>query len=569
MIAPRLRTLSLLILAAGAVQAQSLKEGLALLPARCNSVEVYPNPARAEQRGSVLEGLSTKPGSFTGLKSKLGLAPSELEAGVLLVGELEQQGAKKPENAEKLPTAFLAALPAAKAEALLAKLHAKKGQGSWTYHLGGAKGELRYAAARPGFVLVSDKAWALDEAMAARENLAAELDAPLESWLMGHDAAFLVGGRELRKSLADMAESDPKKASTLPKAFRDHFKDLGAKAKASIIHAALGLDFPEGGALRFSGRAFYRPGSPLAQDAAASAPLGMHPLTGLPQDAYALALGGQWPSLFNLFGSDPELAFLAFGEKTLPEDAKARCLAAMKASQDQIESMACLLEPGSKSEDPLLHKTVMLYRVKDAAAYEQAAEAVAAAQGELAKAAGMEPFTTFTRDILPGQPSYSSSIDLGRMGAAPGQARMFMSMLFGGTDLKMSSAQLDGHTWLTVFGGAEDLKWALLRTKQGAGLPEDPLQKRADQLLPPVSRFSLYLSPKGLRDLAQVAMAAFGRGQALPEVKAVPPAGAVLLLDAGGVEVQAAAQPETIAAVKAFFDEMKKSAPAPKEEAAD
>jgi hypothetical protein len=292
----------------------------------------------------------------------------------------------------------------------------------------------------------------------------------------------------------------------------------------------------------------------------------MHPLAGLPQDPFALALGGQWPEALNFLSSDPDIAMTAYKGLAVPEELKARYVAAVRAQTEQVQSLAFLLEPPAKAEDPLLQSSLYVLRVKDSKAYRAAVEQVAALQLELAKATDTEAFTTLAKDLLPGTPSFSVTTDLTKM---PGlqlpaaQARMIFGFLLGGSQLKISSAQVDDHTWLSTFGDTDTLKWALVRARQSASLPAGPMLKREDQLLPSASRFSLYLSLKGARDLAQAVMGTLGQSKPLPVVKDLPPLGVAFTLDASGIEFQGAGQPETLSAIKALVDDgSKRFAPA-------
>lgn len=555
--------------------AQSLKPGLSLIPATVDNVEIYPRPVELEAGGKALQSFFKGAPSFIALEPKVGLSPKELGPGVVFVADFP---APKPAPDAKVgqkaaPTPFLAVLPTLRGKGLLRRLKAKEVKGVWSYALpadSGGKAEWRFAILKPGFLVVASDRKALESALGAKETLAGEVDATLENWLLSHDTADLWSAQSTRSGLAGLVAEFDKPRTGAQAAFASaapRIRGLAAKAQASILHVALGIDLPVNGSVRVAARAFYRPGSPLAQDAAALAPLGAHPLANLPQDPFALAFGGQWPEVFAFFASDPDVALAAYKGHPLPEDLKARFIAAMKAQADQVQSMAMLIAPPSKAGESLLHGAVSVLRVKDAAAYQAAQERVTALQAEMAEAAGLQAYTSMEKDVLPGTPSFTLTTDLEK---APGaqdrdpQASMVFGFLFDGTVVRQSYGQLDPHTWLSVFGSGEDLNWALLRAKQADPLPGAPLLKREDELLPPGSRFSLYLDLKGLRDMAQMVVTTMGKGQEqLPVVPHVPPFGLACLCDAGGFEIRGGVQPETMKALHDFFEKMPVLMPQP------
>lgn len=568
------RTFLAFAFAAGAaLSAQSLKPGLSLIPAAADNVEIYPKPLEVESRGKALQNLFKDDSSFIGLESKVGVSLKDLDPGPVFIADLPKPVTDAKDGQEPAPVPFLAVIPSAHGAALLARLKAKKDQGVWSYALpAGAGGEIprRFAIQKPGFLLIASDRKTLAAALGSKQTMADEVDAPTESWLLSHDTAILWSAGSTRTSLSGVV-ADLNKPKTGPEAdlssVTARFKGLAAKAQASITHLAIALDVPANGSVRVAARAFYGAGTPLAQDAAALAPLGIHPLDKLPQDPFFLAFGGQWPEAFNFFASDPDLALAAYKGHPLPEDLKARYGAAAKAQAEQIQSMAMLIAAPSKAGEPLMKGAVSILRVKDAAAYEAAQERMVALQAEVAKAAGTPVFTSMEKDVLAGTPSFTVTVDMDKTPDAekrPPQGAMIFGFLFGGSGMRMSYGQLDDHTWLSVFGSGEDLQWALLRAKQMAPLPEAPLLKREDELLPSGSRFSFYLDLKGVRDGAQMVASAMGRGQEpLPAVPHVPPFGVAFTCDPGGLEVRGGIQPETLAALRNLFAEVSKRMPQP------
>lgn len=565
--------LALTLTAGAALSAQSLKPGLSLIPAAADNVEIYPKPVEVEAKGKALQSLFKDESSFLGLESKVGLSIKDLDAGVAFIADFpEPKSAPGTKTGPKQAlTPFLAVLPSARGEALLAQLKAKKRQGVWSYALppvAGGEVQTRFVAVRPGFLLIASDRTVLDAAQAAKETMAEEVDGPTEAWLLSHDTSDIWSAASTRSTLAEMVAGLNKPRSGQEAALAlvgTRFKGLATKAQASITHLALGLDLPASGSVRIAARAFYGPGTPLAQEASALTPSGIHPLDKLPQDPFFLALGGQWLEVFNFIMADPDIALAAYKEHPLPGDLKVRYSAAMKAQADQIQSMSMLMAPPSKEGEPLMKGAVSILRVKDAAAYEAAQERVTALQAEVAKAAGTPVYAAMEKDVLPGTPSFMLTVDFEKTPDArnrAAQASMMFGFLFGGTEMRASYGQLDAHTWLSVFGSGEDLQWALLRAKQMAPLPQAALVKREDELLPSNSRFSLYLDLKGVRDAAQMVVAAMGRGQGqLPVVPRVPPLGLAFTCDPGGLEIRGGAQPETLTALRDLVAEVSKSMP--------
>ena len=565
----RLHTFFALALAAGALpaSAQSLKPGLSLIPATVEDVVIYRDLPAFEANSRVLGGFL---GSEKGLDalSGAGIESKDLAPGLVFRGEYPSP--KAPKSEPKKAAAFLAVLPVKDAKALMTRLKAKSERGVWTYGVGSAgpsedSGQ-RFAASKGGFLLVSDDRAALSEALAAKQTLAAEVDPASEAWLASHDMSLFVSSQETKTDLANMVKgTESPKAGALASA-RPRLKALALKAEASVTHFALALDVAKDGTARGSFRAFFSPGSPLAADASALPPLGAHPLAGLPADPFALALGGQWPEALNFLAADPDIALAPFRGHEVPDGLKADYLTALKAQSAQTQSMAVLVGPPAKAGEALLGGAVALVRVKDAGAYIDGQAKVTDLQGRLAKAAGMEPFTTFEKGVLPDTPSFSLTADLGRAQGGqtmPPQASMVFGFLFGGTVMHQSAAQLDAHTVISVFGTPDDLKDALARAKKGAFLPDQPMLKREDELLPAASRFSLYLDLKGLRDMAQTLAAALGQGQKpLPEVALVPPFGLAFLCDEGGFEARFGAQADSLKALRDLFADVKRRMPA-------
>ena len=563
----RVRTFLAPALAAGAlsISAQSLKPGLSLIPATVEDVEIYQDPASFEANSRVLSDLLGSESHMSGLPL-VGFGTGDLAQGPVFSAEYPAPIAAK--GKPKPPSRFLAVLQVKDPKPLMARLHAKPNEGIWAYRdQDAAEAPFeRFAASKAGFLLVSNDRATLLEALAAKQVIASEVDSVSEAWLLSHDLSVFVSSQETKSDLADLVKGTQSSKAGALASVHPRLQALALKAQASVTHFALGLDVAKDGTARGAFRAFYAPGSPLAAEAAALPPLGAHPLAGLPADPFALAMGGQWPEALNFLAADPDIALAPFRGHEVPDGLKADYLAALKAQSAQTQSMALLMAP-PKAGDALLGGTVALVRVKDARAYIEGQAKVADLQGQLAKAAGMEPFSTFEKGALPDAPSFSLTVDLGRAQggqAMPPQASMIFGFLFGGTVMRQSAAQLDAHTVVSVFGTPEDLKWALLRAKKGGPLVDSPLLKREDELLPAASRFSLYLDLKGLRDMAQTVAAAFGKGQSpLPEVAPVPPFGMAVLCDAGGFEIRGGAQSESLKALRDLFADVKRRMPAP------
>ncbi|HEU4950626.1 MAG TPA: hypothetical protein VFT46_01680 [Holophagaceae bacterium] len=558
---PSRRLAALVLLAGAPLLSQALKPGLALIPASVETVEIYPRPAEAELRGRAFSARFGDAGPFSGLEGRTGLRPAELSPGAAFLAEYpapEVQGTPA-KQAAPARARYLAVVPAPAPEALLTRLKATRHGEFWTYTLAG---ETRYAVARGGFLLISADRATLQSALAVKETLAKEVDAPLEAWLASHDTDLLWSGRTLRSGL-DGAVADLHKPAAAPDpglAWKIRFRALVEKARASVVHAALGLDLAQDGSVRMSVKAFYRPGSPLAVDAAALAPLGTHPLAGLAEGPFALAMGGQWPDWFSLMGSDPDLAQAAYPAGSLPTGFQVRMAQALQAEQAQVQALSVRVAPPAQAGDPLLKGAVSVLRVSDASAYLAAQDRVVALHTEAAAKSGLAPLLTLQKAILPDVPSYALVTDLTRLQGGQAQAAMVGGFLFGEPRMRQSVAKVDEHTLVSVFGDAEALQRTLQAFKRAGALSAAPGIKRTDTLLPPDSRFTLYLDLKGLRDLAQALASAFGKGGApLPEVPAVAPLGLAFTCDPSGFQLQGAAHPETLAALSDLFAQLRKA----------
>lgn len=559
---PSRRLAALALLAGAPLLSQSLKPGLSLIPAAVETVEIYPRPAEAELRGQSFSARFGNAGPFSGLEGRTGIRPADLSPGAAFMAEFPAQPAADAAGAKAAPppVRYLAVLPAPAPEALLARLKATRHGELWSYRV--AADGTRYAAARAGFLMISADRATLQAALASKDTLAKEVDAPLEAWLASHDTDLLWSGRTLRAGL-EGAVADLHKPAAGPDpalVWKVRFRALVEKAQASVVHAALGLDLAPDGAARLSVKAFYRPGSPLAQDAAALAPLGAHPLSGLPQGAFALALGGQWPDWFSLMGSDPDLAQSAYPAASLPTGFQVRMSQALQAEQAQVQALAVRVAPPAQAGDPLLKGAVSVLRVSDAAAYLAAQDQVVALHAEAAAKGGVAPLLTLQKAILPEVTSYALVTDLTRLQGGQAQAAMVGGFLFGEPQMRQSVAKVDAHTLVAVFGDAEALRRTLKELKRAGALDAAAGIKRTDTLLQSGSRFSLYLDLKGLRDLAQGLAAAFGKGGSpLPEVPAVAPLGLAFTCDPSGFQLQGAAHPETLAALSDLFAQLRKA----------
>ena len=558
---PSRRLAALALLAGAPLFSQALRPGLALIPDSVETVEIYPRPAEAEVRGRAFSARFGDAGPFSGLEGRTGIRPADLSPGAAFLAEYPApapQG-KPGSKADPAPTRYLAVVPAPAPEALLARLKATRRGDLWSYQVAG---ETRHAAARGGFLLISSDRATLQAALATKDSLAKEVDAPLESWLASHDTDLLWSGRTLRAGL-DGAVADLHKPAAGPDpalVWKVRFKALVEKAQASVVHAAMGLDLAQDGSVRVAIKAFYRPGSPLAVDAAALAPLGAHPLAGLAQGPFALALGGQWPDWFSLMGSDPDLAQSTYPAASLPTGFQVRMAQALQAEQAQVQALAVRVAPPVQAGDPLLKGAVSVLRVSDARAYLAAQDRIVALHAEAAAKSGLAPLLTLQKAILPDLPSYALVTDLTRLQGGQAQAAMVGGFLFGEPQMRQSVAEVDEHTLVAVFGDGEALRRTLQDLKRTGALSAAAGIKRTDSLLPQDSRFSLYLDLKGLRDLAQALAAAFGKGGTpLPEVPAVAPLGLAFTCDPSGFQLQGAAHPETLAALSELFAQLRKT----------
>jgi len=549
--------------------AQSPSKILDLIPARAEAVAFFPKPKRLESKWSALTGVFGEKGSFLGLKGETGIEPAGPGAIVKVI-------LPKGEGGE----AWAWLVPAAQPRELLRGLKPKALAGGWTWSAPvdttkkAAKVQAAttlHGAAKAGFLVVANSAAALAAVLKPEGSLAAEL-APFAAWMEGHDACLVAtragveqaareGGSNLKDKPAVSAGEPAAAAPKPPKRIQAKLEGWLELAKTSVHHVLAGLDLTEDGGLRFEARALITKGSSLARELESLAPAGAHPLSGLSASGFALALGGEWSSLF-----DVQAAVFEDLDRAgkVQEATKARLQKALEAQNRQIRSWGMALA-APRAGQPMLSGFTALVRVADSRTYLAAAEEAAKAQGALFDELGMAGAVTFTKDSVAGIPSCTVSTRIAGKPEDPSTAQISqgLAMAFGGDAILASTAALDEQRMLVVLGGPEQLK---ARVEEARKAP-DRLPASIATVEPDLGsghRFALYLDLRGLRDLAQLAAGMFMGPDArpLPAIPEVPAMGISLSLEPTALELRGSLRGATLRAAAEFFKAVKTLLPA-------
>lgn len=526
---------------------QSLRDLLKSLPASTLSVEVYPRPSELDRKGLAVGKRFDATGSWVGLKAKTGLDVAKL-TGPLVLGELpgqENQGAQVVLAPMKNPLATLA------------QLNAKAIGKAWTFTVAQPKkGEQTPRRAQPrvwyampkGSVLqLASDLQTLQEIQSGKSSLAPEL-ASLGAILQARDTTLVVTERGAVKWLKTFSEGMEKGIApgapmpgvneanrAMARAMAEGLETWVAKADASVRHLVLSLDISERGDLHIQGNATFKEGSPLHRDFAALPAMPLHPLGALPAGGFAVASGGQWPTSFGSLAQWLIKSMDVPGSPVTPE-LREKWAKASEAVSKPIQSFHYALDAPAKPGDALLSQLMVLMQVENGAAYRDASLEAAQVQGEWMKALGQGMTVTTQKDILPGIPSWTVTMDFAGLAGdkvPPAQLKMFTDLIFGGNAMRFSYGESTPGTVVGVPGGATELENAIRRVKTGPAIAATPSLMLTDRMLPKGSRFAFYLSPKGLRDMAQVLTKSFmGPGApSLPELPEGEPAGFSITLE--------------------------------------
>lgn len=570
----RLLALSVLLaLTAGAAARSQIlaTQVLELIPAQTQIVVCYPDFRRLEAKWSQVAGFFGGERGFLELQGQTGIDPSRLGPGPIFRVSFRTPGAGET-------WAWL--LPAKDPQAVLKGLRPKGAAGLWTWEAPASAPKAQtkpqakvpapahwFGTAKAGYLVVADGQAGLAAFKQPARRRSAEL-APYTAWLARHDVSVVVSRAAVEDAAQSASLSLKRPAGELGPGGKpakpgakviahlqtelDHWVQL---ARTSVHHVLGGIEISEDGGLRFEARALLSPGSPLSRELETLPPVAGHPLKGLAASDFALALGGEWTALF-----DFQAAFMEdLGQAGKLQPATvARLRLALETQNHLVRSMAgTFAAPAPRG--PMMSGLTSLVRVSDSGAYLAALEETSRAQGACFQDLGMPEAIAFTRDVLPGVPSCGVTTRLGPKTQDPASApsQMAMAMLFGGESIQMSMAALDDHRVLAVLGGPD-----LLRARMEA------VQKEPEGLAPSIlavepnlgrePRFALYLDPRGLRDLAQVMVGAFGGapGRELPAMAAVPAAGLTLSLDPSEVNLRGSVKAETLQATATLFKAM-------------
>jgi hypothetical protein len=568
---PRLLAVPVLLtMAAGAAaqtQVKATTHALELIPGQAQVVVYFPDVKNLEAKWSKVVGHFGGKDGFLKLQRQTGIDPSRLGPGPLI--RVSFRGSSAAET-------WVWLLPAKDPQAVLTGLKPKGTGGVWTWEAPAPPPKAhpklqakppaptpRFGTAKGGYLVVADSEADLAAFKKPASTLSAEL-APYSTWMAGHDVSVVITRAAVEEAARSASQSfkrppaEPKDGERPAKPGAKLAARLQAKldrwaelAKTSVHHVLGSLDISTGGGLMFEARALLSPGSPLSRELE-TLPVAGHPLKGLGTSDFALALGGEWTTLF-----DFQSALMEDLDKTgkLQPATLARLQKAMETQSGLTRSMAATFSaPAPRGS--MMSGLTSLIRVSDSQAYLAAMEETSKAQKAFFQDLGMPEAVSFSRDILPGVPScgMTTRLDLKNEDPAAASARMAMTMIFGGDSIQMSMGALDDHRVLAVMGGPELLKVRLeALQKAPEGLAASILAVEPD--LGRDHRFVLYLDPRGMRDLAQVMIGMFGgpTEKQLPAIPEVPAAGFTLSLDPTVVELRGSVRAETLDATATLF----------------
>jgi len=536
------------------LQGQSPLAVLKLVPASAESVELTWRLAESNPRYlKAVTGIGAKDG-LVSLEQLAHIGISDLASGTVATAsfpEADATSAKPGKKAEKKAgNHSVSYFPIKDSKAFLARVHAKRVGNDWQYEWKSESAkERRYLAFRDGYALVSEQKNLLEAALKSGPGLDAEL-ASLNAWMLEQDTVMLASAASTRRGLASLVDESGKGKTRNPLPSQ-LLGELGERARKSIHHVALGLKMPAEGGLVMQARAFFTPGSPMAVEAAAHAPLAGHPLGKLPETPFALALGGEWPQSLNAFNR------MALQGTKLSEDDRKALTALVSKCQDQVQRMAFTFQAPARSGDPFLQGFCGMVDVKDAKAWMEANRSQITWMGE-----HMNGAYVYQADCLPELPSFTLEMDLSALAGdkiPSAQMAMVGGLLFGGSRCRISYGLLDDHTVLTVVGGADALKAFLTKVKDGKLLAARPTIQSVDAQLPKGASLAIYLDPKGFQDLVVSVLNSFAPGKTseIKAIGAVAPLAAVVSMDPAGIQISGLARPESLEAMAQLFASVK------------
>lgn len=540
---------ALWVIAGMSLMAQSPKGLLKLIPAGCEHVELTWTPAASEAAyKATMTGIDSQP-DMIGLAGKTHLSVKDLAPGPVAIAVWGTPEAKEGEAVA--PAGEVVVVPVKDARAFAQKLHAKPAGALQTYTWGApGDAKVRYFAIRGDFALISASKTLLEDTLKQQGGLEAEFE-PLMPWISHRDTVMVVTASGTARAMAKMEASLHSEASPNPaQAFiGQELQGWATKAKASVHHLAMALDFPASGVVRLSGRAFFSPVSALAKEAALS-PVPAKPLLGvMPEGTYAMAMGGRYPEALNVFEQ------IGLQDPSLTEAQRAEMKAMMEKSHGLVDTFTFRMDTPAEGL-PLFSGISTFMRVKNLEAWLAATKA----QGDAAVARLGEAMSV-EYGQLDGRPTITTRVDLAAITkgkVAPEQAGMFSALLFGGR-MVTTQAAVDDHNIVMVFGDKDLARKAMTQVKQG---PAFTGLGALETHLPEGARFGIYFQPKGIQSLIQRITSTLGMpNRAASSVPDVPPMGGVFTMDESGLQFTGVAKAETVMAFKQVFDGLGASKP--------
>jgi len=538
---------------ATALVAQSPTAVLKLVPASADSVELTWRLADANERYlKATEVLHTKEGLVNLQSDHLELA--DLAPGTVAEVHFANpaptpKSAPKADPERKEPKWIVLLVPVKNTKALAKRLQAKSSGAVLHYKWKSEDGtQERWLGFRDGYAAVAERKELLEQVLKPGSSLESEL-APITPWLLEHDSVIVASEKAVQRVAKGLAEEAKKPADTGSSTmmFSSLLKGLGEKIETSVHHAAAALDLPKDGSLRLTARAFFKAGSPLAVEAASQPALSGHPLGHLPQGAYAMAMGGQWPLSLRFF---QKMTRQMPGLKPEDQETLAKLAAQVEA---QVLQTSFRFQAPAQAGDPLMQGASGVSELKDGKAWLEAAKRQQAWMQE-----HLGETFSYQEGVLPDLPSLTVSIDLRKLGGQVSAMQMAMigGMLFGGNRMQISYALVDEHTLAYTFGERDALKRLVDQVRENKLLASAKGIQGVDSLLPKDGRFVLYLDPRGVQALASAVANSFagpGKGISLPELAETLPLAGALSMDPTGIQFSGSARPESLEAMGQVF----------------
>lgn len=495
----------------------------------------------------------------------LGIGKGIALDGTALVAVVPGEG-NDPQNA-----APLVYLPVKNYKAFLEGVGAKGGEGVEEVTL--KNGKTLLVGKAGSFAVLTEPKYgsALKKALKGARGGAAL--APVQTWLTEVNAAAVLtpaGVKLLAAAARKGLEQAKEKAGELPPeaqflaGWLKGLDQLSDQVGAEVTHLAVGVRADQAENIDLSFRALFAKGSNLAK-AGAQAKKISQPLAGLPDQPFAVALGGAFSEQAMSALSSIGMQAMKSVYKDVPPEKLKEIETLSRASAKGLRGMAFALGVG-KEKEPLFQNLYAVIRVEDSAAYLTNAEKSAAAMTELYKnfkLPGLDA-TSYQakRTKIDGKPALVVTAKLGGGDATPEIQKKMMEAYFGpGGQMVTTTVAVDKTTLLMSYAPPAALKSALKAYQQDrAGLAKSKQVRATTALLPEGSQWVAYISPKGLVDVGlRIAnsMVPEGKIPPLPDFPASAPIGFGARLSETGLQLHLVVPADALEAIGGYIERVR------------